>query len=226
MRETRCYEDQRAESVLKNLLTISRSQETSTPGPAAGPAARQSGAGIAGGSYTSAIQWLSARQTLGGYCDLAFSQAQAILARSFVPIQDTPAVKFTLEIYFESALPCVCSGEFVGVYGCSSSSSSTLFSSQGDPEDLSSVRIQQREGAAPDNAGTTEEQQVAEQEKTPSFRIHPNDIPFELLLTQEFELLTDDFQTAFPLPALQQGDEQQVFSIGENCESYFYAVIK
>ena len=64
-------------------------------------------------SFISAIQWLSPEQTFDKKQPFMFSQSQAILARTWLPCMDAPAVKFTYnaKVNFPSNLNAVMSAQ-------------------------------------------------------------------------------------------------------------------
>ncbi|MFM2285364.1 MAG: hypothetical protein RLZZ543_861 [Bacteroidota bacterium] len=61
---------------------------------------------------SAALQWLSAEQTEGGKHPFLFTQGQAILSRTWIPIQDSPGIRFSwdAEITVPNDLMAVMSG--------------------------------------------------------------------------------------------------------------------
>jgi leukotriene-A4 hydrolase len=53
------------------------------------------------GPEAKALQWLAARQTEGGEHPFLFTQGQAILTRTWIPIQDSPGIRFTYKANVE-----------------------------------------------------------------------------------------------------------------------------
>ncbi|MBL7964947.1 MAG: M1 family metallopeptidase [Flavobacteriales bacterium] len=47
------------------------------------------------GAETAALQWLGPRQTAGGKSPFLYTQGQAILTRTWIPIQDSPGIRIT-----------------------------------------------------------------------------------------------------------------------------------
>jgi aminopeptidase N len=103
--DTRDLQIQKAEAASTNGSWTSTAFRLDPPTPAFGSALRVT---VPAGServritYASSpaakgLQWLTPAQTSGKKQPFLFSQAQAIQARSFIPLQDTPAVRMTYE---------------------------------------------------------------------------------------------------------------------------------
>lgn len=67
-------------------------------------------------AHSGGLQWLDPEQTGGKKHPFMYSQFEAILARTSIPCQDTPAVKapYSIAITAPAPLAAVCSGNFVG----------------------------------------------------------------------------------------------------------------
>ncbi len=75
----------------------------------------------------SALQWLDADLTLGKKFPYLFSQCQAIHARSIVPCQDTPSVKFTYEATVRVCKPLTILMSACSTETCEADSKTNLF---------------------------------------------------------------------------------------------------
>src|SRR5687767_2197842 len=103
--DTRDLMIQNAEAAVGNGAWVATAFKLDAPTPAFGSALRITmppGADRARITYASTpdargLQWLTAAQTAGRKHPFLFSQAQAIQARSFIPLQDLPGVRTTYD---------------------------------------------------------------------------------------------------------------------------------
>jgi len=103
--DTRDLTISRTEAAIGSGAWVETLFKLDTPTPAFGSALRivmPPGADRARVTYITSpgakgLQWLTPAQTAGQKHPFLFSQAQAIQARSFIPLQDTPAVRMTYD---------------------------------------------------------------------------------------------------------------------------------
>ena len=103
--DTRDLTISKAEAAIGSGAWVETPFKLDAPTPAFGSALRivmPPGADRARVTYVTSpgakgLQWLTPAQTAGQKHPFLFSQAQAIQARSFIPLQDTPAVRMTYD---------------------------------------------------------------------------------------------------------------------------------
>lgn len=83
---------QAAEYALGEASFLGRALEVKLP-----PDARTMTIAYRTGAGASALQWLSPQQTAGKQHPFLFTQGQAILTRTWIPVQDSPGIRFTYE---------------------------------------------------------------------------------------------------------------------------------
>jgi leukotriene-A4 hydrolase len=103
--DTRDLDIAKAEAAVDNGAWIETTFSLDAPSPAFGralhvampPASTRVRLTYSSSPAAKGLQWLTAAQTAGKKHPFLFTQAQAIQARSFIPLQDTPGVRVTYE---------------------------------------------------------------------------------------------------------------------------------